>query len=102
MSRRDFQIQIQVGCRGERVTPAQATDACRRCVFTLESMFLLLTLLDPQKLGRESEEYAGEDLAMAFRNFGELGMAIIAEAAGLLDLAETAVSAETAGERSAT
>lgn len=94
MSRRDFRISIS--CRGERVTPEGATDACRHCVFTLESMFLLLTLLDPQKLGRESGEYAGEDLASTFRTFGELGMAVTGEAAGLLDLAESAEAREKA------
>lgn len=90
MLRRDFRVTISY--RGGAVTPAQAADACRQCVLHIESMFLLLTLLDPQKLGREFEEYAGEDLATTFRNFCELGMGLTAEAAALVELCESGLT----------
>lgn len=95
MSRRDFRIRISFGTGP--MEPSTAADACRQCVFHLESMFLLLTLLDPQKLGRESEGYAGEDLATAFRNFGELGVVLTSEAAALLELAESGITVPAKG-----
>lgn len=83
---RDFHLKIELWDDGKDVTEEEPALTCREALFTAESMFDLLTLLDPQKLSQVN----AVSLSTMLENFGSLGKELLSAAYGHLEKLEDA------------